>query len=229
MEGKDEEKEGEDRVLDVGTGADAQGRTQRESKCDDDGDTAAPSTSTALSLRGANAPPLSAKDKKYQEGIDLVQAFVQFASKVVNVDMAPFFDRVYEEFEQDWKDLANGQGETLQQYEVFKQYEKLLDEHLTKFARARGYVSVTLTLSIIQCLSSILYTSGCLVPLYCLFERTPSLPPLLLKYILTSLPLSLSLSLPVCIMYPVSVFVSVLIPYPVCVCFHQVRGRTGML
>ena len=32
--------------------------------------------------------------------------------------MAPFFDRVYEEFEQDWKDLADGRGETLQQYEV---------------------------------------------------------------------------------------------------------------
>ena len=83
MEGKDEEKEAETSEV-VETTNDSR-QQQRESKCEDnDGGSGAASsaTSTTLALRDNNAAPLSADDQRYQEGIDLVQAFVQVIGRV---------------------------------------------------------------------------------------------------------------------------------------------------
>ena len=46
-----------------------------------------------------------------------------------------------DKFDQEWNDYAQ-QGETLEQYECFKEYERLLDANLSEFAEKEGYTSV---------------------------------------------------------------------------------------
>ena len=66
-------------------------------------------------------------------GPNLVQRFVDYVFRVIHTEMDDFFTRNATLFDQDWDDF-NQAGETLEQYNVFKRYEELLDVHLTRFA-----------------------------------------------------------------------------------------------
>jgi hypothetical protein len=71
-------------------------------------------------------------------GPNLVQRFVDYVFRVIHTEMDEFFTRNANLFDQDWDDF-NQQGETLEQYNVFKRYEELLDVHLTKFAKSEKF------------------------------------------------------------------------------------------
>ena len=77
---------------------------------------------------------------KKQGGPNLVQRFVDFVFRVIHTEMDEFFTRNADLFDQDWDDF-NQQGETLEQYNVFKRYEELLDTHLSRFAEKESYDS----------------------------------------------------------------------------------------
>ena len=69
----------------------------------------------------------------------LVQRLVGFAFRVLNVDMDGFFTRNYRTFEQDVGELRSGAGETLEQWDVFKEYERELEVHMDKFCKQEGF------------------------------------------------------------------------------------------
>ena len=71
-------------------------------------------------------------------GPNLVQRFVDYAFRMIHTKMDDFFTENMKEFDQDWDNYLQ-QGETLEQYELFKRYENLLDENLTEFAVQEGY------------------------------------------------------------------------------------------
>lgn len=73
-------------------------------------------------------------------GPNLVQRFVDYVFRVIHTEMDDFFTRNAELFDQDWDDF-NQKGETLEQHAVFKRYEELLDDHLTKFAENEQFDS----------------------------------------------------------------------------------------
>jgi hypothetical protein len=72
---------------------------------------------------------------------NLVQRFVEFAFSMLHTKMDSFFERHAEQFDQEWDDYLQA-GETLEQYDVFKEYEQLLDENLTEFVKKEGFGSV---------------------------------------------------------------------------------------
>ena len=72
---------------------------------------------------------------------NLVQRFVEFAFSMLHTKMDSFFERHAAKFDQEWDDYLQS-GETLEQYEIFKEYEELLDENLTEFVHKEGFKSV---------------------------------------------------------------------------------------
>jgi hypothetical protein len=74
------------------------------------------------------------------QGRELVLAFVEFTSKVLQNDMRDFFNDNAEIFDQDEDDLAR-RGETMEQYDVFKKYEQILGNKIEGFCSSRGYTS----------------------------------------------------------------------------------------
>ena len=72
---------------------------------------------------------------------NLVQRFVEFAFSMLHTKMDSFFERHAEKFDQEWDDYLQA-GETLEQYEIFQEYEELLDGNLTEFVKKEGFSSV---------------------------------------------------------------------------------------
>jgi hypothetical protein len=60
---------------------------------------------------------------------NLVMRFCEFAFRVLNHDMDDFFEDSLADFDQDGAELSSGQGETLQQYEVYQAYIAQLERH----------------------------------------------------------------------------------------------------
>jgi hypothetical protein len=80
----------------------------------------------------ANAP---------REGKDLVVALVNHASKVLNVDMAPFLEAHVDAFDQSGDQLQSGHGETFEQYDVFRAFQGQLERHFDAFVARHGFAS----------------------------------------------------------------------------------------
>ena len=80
----------------------------------------------------ANAP---------REGKDLVVALVNHASKVLNVDMAPFLEAHVNSFQQSSEQLESGHGETFEQYEIFRAFQTQLETHFDAFVARHGFAS----------------------------------------------------------------------------------------
>ena len=78
---------------------------------------------------------------KPKDGRDLVISFVSFTQKVLQEDMQNFFETHMDKFDQDEEELTTGRGETFEQYDVFKKYEKILDEKIEGFCRTKGFES----------------------------------------------------------------------------------------
>jgi len=83
-----------------------------------------------------------------QEQKNLVERLVAFMMKVINDDLDSFWQSCYPHFDQDPNELISagrggkggtGQGETLQQYALYQDYLKILDEKLEYFARSEGF------------------------------------------------------------------------------------------
>mmetsp|Transcript_12867 Transcript_12867/g.21007 ORF Transcript_12867/g.21007 Transcript_12867/m.21007 type:complete len:414 (+) Transcript_12867:71-1312(+) len=73
---------------------------------------------------------------------NIVMKFSEYAFKVLNQDMDDFFEDNMSEFDQDSEELTSGQGETLQQYDVYQQYIAQLEKHFDSFAADEGFDSV---------------------------------------------------------------------------------------
>lgn len=65
---------------------------------------------------------------------NLVMRFTEFAFRVLNHDMDAFFEDSMSEFEQEDGELSSGAGETLGQYEVYRQYIRELERHFDGYA-----------------------------------------------------------------------------------------------
>lgn len=76
-----------------------------------------------------------------EQGRELVMSLVEHASKVLNLDMQGFFEARSGVFDQAPAELASGQGETLQQYSAFQEYEVELERHFDVFVASRGFHS----------------------------------------------------------------------------------------
>lgn len=63
---------------------------------------------------------------------NIVMKFTEYAFKVLNQDMDDFFEDNMTEFDQDSEELTSGQGETLQQYDVYQQYIAQLEKHFDR-------------------------------------------------------------------------------------------------
>jgi hypothetical protein len=83
------------------------------------------------------------------EGNRLVHRLVEFAYRVLHTEMDTFFKDNCDKFDQDWDEVRQ-KGETLEQYEIFKNYEKEMAKHLDKFAANEGYDSTKKCFDIIN-------------------------------------------------------------------------------
>lgn len=68
----------------------------------------------------------------------LVHRFAEFAIKLINGKLEPLFAKHMKKFDQEYDDMQ-AQGETLEQYEAFKEYEEALERELTVFVRQEGF------------------------------------------------------------------------------------------
>jgi hypothetical protein len=74
---------------------------------------------------------------------NLVIRFVEYAFDVLNNRMDEFFEDSMNSFDQDLSELRDGSGETLEQYEIYQKYLKLLELKFDEFATDEGYESST--------------------------------------------------------------------------------------
>lgn len=74
-------------------------------------------------------------------GRELVSRMCEHAFKVLNTDMDEFFELHVDLFEQDEADLTSGRGETLQQYNIYKKYQAVLEEKFDDFSLNEGFAS----------------------------------------------------------------------------------------
>ena len=105
---------------------------------EEEGKTSPSSGSTGGTGEEREQAPIIIEAGGRRGGPNLVQRFVDYVFRVIHTEMDDFFTRNAELFDQDWDDF-NQQGETLEQYSVFKRYEELLDVHLTKFADSEQF------------------------------------------------------------------------------------------
>lgn len=63
---------------------------------------------------------------------NIVVKFCEHAFKVLNHDLDDFFEDNMSEFDQENEELTSGQGETLQQYEVYQKYVVELEKHFDR-------------------------------------------------------------------------------------------------
>jgi hypothetical protein len=70
---------------------------------------------------------------------NLVIRFVEYAFDVLNNRMDDFFEDSMNSFDQDLNELRDGSGETLEQYEIYQKYLKLLEIKFDEFATTEGY------------------------------------------------------------------------------------------
>jgi hypothetical protein len=80
----------------------------------------------------------------------LVMDFVEYTTKVLNEDMKGFFESNMDLFDQDDADLTDGTGHSLEQYEVFQKYERILEGRIDDFATEKGYASAVACFEAIQ-------------------------------------------------------------------------------
>lgn len=81
------------------------------------------------------------QSNEVNEARKLVMGFVEYTTKVLNEDMKPFFEKHMDEFDQADSDLADGTGHTVEQYEIFRKYESILEGKIDDFATDKGYSS----------------------------------------------------------------------------------------
>jgi hypothetical protein len=81
-----------------------------------------------------------ASSKKKQD-YQLVSRLVQYAFRVFNLDMNGFFMKYCNVFDQTPAEMKKN-GETLEQYDVFRKYEEQLDKHMDSFVTKEGFNSV---------------------------------------------------------------------------------------
>ena len=79
------------------------------------------------------------KNDENNENKNLVIRFVEFAFKVLNQEMDPFFEENLVYFDQNNEDLIDGRGETLQQYSIYQKYLTELEVYFDEFALQEGY------------------------------------------------------------------------------------------
>jgi len=72
--------------------------------------------------------------------VDLVPRFAKFAMNLINVKMEPFFAKHMHFFDQEIEAI-NNRGETIEQYQAFKEYEKELEKNLMGFLDEEGFTS----------------------------------------------------------------------------------------
>ena len=72
---------------------------------------------------------------------ELVYALVEHAQHVLQGELQPFIEAKVHIFEQSLDELESGQGETLEQYAAFKEYESELEVVFDSFVAARGFAS----------------------------------------------------------------------------------------
>lgn len=70
---------------------------------------------------------------------NLIVRFVEYSFQILNHDMDEFFEDNMMVFDQDQHDLEDGRGETLEQYDVYQKYLKLLEVYFDEFAMKEGY------------------------------------------------------------------------------------------
>jgi len=78
-------------------------------------------------------------DPELQASRQLVMGFVEYTTKVLNEDMQEFFEDHMDQFDQDDADLVDGTGHSLEQYEIFQKYERILEKRIDEFAVEKGY------------------------------------------------------------------------------------------
>jgi len=78
---------------------------------------------------------------KRKDDYQLVSRLVQYAFRVFNLDMNGFFMKYCSVFDQTPAEMKRD-GETLEQYDVFRKYEEQLDKHLDSFVTKEGFNSV---------------------------------------------------------------------------------------
>ena len=78
---------------------------------------------------------------KRRDDYQLVSRLVQYAFRVFNLDMNGFFMKYCDVFDQTPAEMKRN-GETVEQYDVFRKYEEQLDKHMDNFVTKEGFNSV---------------------------------------------------------------------------------------
>ena len=73
--------------------------------------------------------PQPAEAAAVASDLGLLFALVEHAQRILEKDMAPFLEAKCLLFDQPLDELTSGQGETLEQYAAFKEYEQQLEVH----------------------------------------------------------------------------------------------------
>ena len=82
-----------------------------------------------------------ASRKSADSGRELVLALVEHSARVLSQDMAPFLEAHVHLFDQPADALSSGEGESLECYAAFQQFEKEIDFHFESFVAQRGFSS----------------------------------------------------------------------------------------
>ena len=85
--------------------------------------------------------PQPAEAAAVASDLGLLFALVEHAQRILEKDMAPFLEAKCLLFDQPLDELTSGQGETLEQYAAFKEYEQQLEVHFDSFVASRGFGS----------------------------------------------------------------------------------------
>ena len=75
---------------------------------------------------------------------NIVVDLLEFAMRVVNKDLSPFFEKncdLWDYSEEDIEAVVNGKGESLEQHAVYREYVDLMTDHLDRFAEDMGFSS----------------------------------------------------------------------------------------
>ena len=89
----------------------------------------------------SQAKGINNRSDNYEAKKSLVKQFALYMQNVIDVELDPFFERNLDVFEQDESDLNDGTGESLKQFQIFSEYESILEEKIEKFSEDQGYSS----------------------------------------------------------------------------------------